>query len=235
MRFLSGQFAGRWLVAVAAVFAAAAAVSAEPLHKTAAIRRPVSLVRIGDVVLTANRETGSVSILNTDSLSIVGECPISKSLDDLIAVPHSNSLLAVDSSSHELIQIGIQKGRITAESVKVIHRVPVARYPVSVVAMPSGNLASVASRWSRRLTVVLFDGEESAPRVARTIDLPFAPGKQLALDDRHVLVADAFAGQLAVVDVRSGTIRSRRALNGHNIRGLGLGANRQRGHGTHQI
>src|SRR5262249_48051545 len=58
---------------------------------------------------------------------------------------------------------------------------------------------------------------------AKTIDLPFAPRKQLLVDhDCRLLVADAFGGQLAVVNLHSDKIESVRALPAHNLRGLAL-------------
>ena len=116
------------------------------------VRRPVSLVRMLDVLLIGNRDSGSISVLDGNSLSIGDEVQVAKSIDDLIAVPRSQLLLAVDSTSHQLIQVVFRKDRRATESLAVAHRVPVARYPVSVVAMPSGELATVASRWSRRLS-----------------------------------------------------------------------------------
>lgn len=234
MRIPIGQSVTGWLFAVLTVLASVAQARAERLHLRPAVRRPISLVQLSDVLLIGNRDSGSISVLDESSLSISDEVQIAKSLDDLVAIPDSKLLLAVDSKSHQLIQIGFRKDRRATELLAVAHRVRVARYPVSVVAMPSGQLATVASRWSRRLTVFAIGGQP-APKVTRTIDLPFAPGKQLALDDRHVLVADAFAGQLAVVDVRSGRILSRRELNGHNIRGLALSDSGRQVQVTHQI
>ena len=234
MRFPTGQLIAEWPLAVIVVLASAAMARAEPLHVRATVRRPVSLVQMSNVLLIGNRESGSISVLEAGSLSISDEVQVAKSIDDLIAVPRSQLLLAVDSASHELIQIVFRKDRRATESLAVAHRVPVARYPVSVVVMPAGELATVASRWSRRLTVLAIDGQ-STPQATKVVDLPFAPGKQLALDNRHVLVADAFAGQLAIVNVRSAKILSRRELNGHNIRGLALSADGRQVHVTHQI
>ena len=189
---------------------------------------------MSNVLLIGNRESASISVLDADSLSIGDEVRIAKSIDDLVAVPDSQFLLTVDSASHELIQLVFRQERRATEVLTVAHRVPVAHFPVSIVAMPSGKLATVASRWSRRLTVLAIGGQK-APRISKKIDLPFAPGKQLALDDRHVVVADSFAGQLAVVDIRAGKLLSRRELNGHNIRGLALSADGRQVQVAHQI
>ena len=55
----------------------------------------------------------------------------------------------------------------------------------------------------------------------KTLDLPFPPRKQLLIrNDSKLIVADAFGGRLAVVEVASGKVESVRALPAHNIRGL---------------
>jgi YVTN family beta-propeller protein len=74
------------------------------------------------------------------------------------------------------------------------------------------------------------------PRVAKTVDLPFAPRKQLLLPgDKKAVVADSFGGQLAVVDVEHGAVESVRALPVHNIRGLALSADGRRLLMAHQV
>jgi YVTN family beta-propeller protein len=62
-------------------------------------------------------------------------------------------------------------------------------------------------------------------RVERTIDLPFAPREQWLSPDGGVLVvADAFGGNLAVIDLPAGRVRAVRSLPGHNIRGIAASA-----------
>ena len=202
-----------------------------PFRAATALRRPVALARLGPALYIGNRETGSVSIFDLNSLSVIGEHPVSRRLDDLVAVPRSQSLVAVDSKSHELLQIVVDN-----DSLRIAHRTSVAKFPASVVVLPGSRQACVASRWSRRASIVAVDpAGTKPPQVTKTIDLPFAPGKQLVLDERHVLVADAFEGQLAIVDMDAGRIRSRRKLNGHNIRGLTLTDDRKHVKLTHQI
>jgi cytochrome c peroxidase len=59
--------------------------------------------------------------------------------------------------------------------------------------------------------------------VTQTIALPFAPRHQLAVgDDTKLIVADAFGGRLAVVDLARGEVDSVRTLPANNIRGLTL-------------
>src|SRR5262249_56270428 len=55
------------------------------------------------------------------------------------------------------------------------------------------------------------------------VDLPFAPRRQLLVPGTaKVIVADSFAGQIAVVDLQHKKLESVRNLAIHNIRGLAL-------------
>jgi YVTN family beta-propeller protein len=70
----------------------------------------------------------------------------------------------------------------------------------------------------------------------KVIPLPFAPRKQLLVEGgNRLIVADAFAGKLAVIDVERGEIAAIRELPAHNIRGLALNVDGSRLLVSHQI
>ena len=53
------------------------------------------------------------------------------------------------------------------------------------------------------------------------IDLPFAPRVQwLSPDESNLVVADAFSGQLGVIDVEMRRLISLRSIETHNIGGM---------------
>ncbi|OAI56222.1 hypothetical protein AYO47_09215, partial [Planctomyces sp. SCGC AG-212-M04] len=54
------------------------------------------------------------------------------------------------------------------------------------------------------------------------LPVEFAPRMQLLVDDTHVLVADAFGGRLALVDLKERSIKGLKPLRGGNIRGVAL-------------
>jgi YVTN family beta-propeller protein len=59
--------------------------------------------------------------------------------------------------------------------------------------------------------------------------LAFSPREQALLDDgRTLVVADAFGGNLAAVDVDAGKVISTREMDGHNIRGMAISQNGER-------
>jgi mono/diheme cytochrome c family protein len=189
-----------------------------PLIERPVLRHPVAMVSgTQGLVLVANRNTGTVSVLTADgdgtaSRSSVHEFRLSERLDDLVRVS-STVFAGVDSTRHELLTFEFDGRR-----ARQVMRQAVAQYPVSVIASSDGAVLCVASLWSRRLSLFQVEGLEPLA----VIDLPFAPLRQCFLNETHLLVADAFAGRLAVIDVRQRRMQSYLAINGHNIRGLSL-------------
>src|SRR5262249_34655838 len=114
-------------------------------------------------------------------------------------------------------------------AIHVLARQQVSPDPARILITREGTSCVVASRWSRRLTVLEVEqpsaaGEHPTLRIGRTIDLPFSPRELVELPERAgLLVADAFGGKLALVDFRKGSLASVRSLPAvHNIRGLAL-------------
>src|SRR5207237_438870 len=104
--------------------------------------------------------------------------------------------------------------------VQVRGRLPVGMTPVSVCPL-DGTRCSILLLWPRRVVIAEWQPE---PRVVKVVDLPFAPRKQVPVQGgERLVVADAFGGQLAVVDLRRAALESVRSLPAHNIRGLGQG------------
>jgi cytochrome c peroxidase len=208
-----------WLIAVGL----ADAPAREKTEAKPRVRQPVALVLADDEsrLFTANRRSGSISVLDVKEGRAVGEVGVGRTLADLAATADGHRLLAIDEEAGELIVVN-RRG----DDLEVSQRLAVGRSPVSVQLARDGSRCFVASLWSRSLTVVdLRAGEGLKPRVVRTIPLPFCPRKQLPLaDSERVVVADAFGGRLAVVNVQTGKVESVRTLPGHNIRGLALSA-----------
>lgn len=197
-----------------------------PLKDRVVLRRPVAMVLADDWLWVASRQTGTVSLIDVETGLVWTEVAVSTRLDDLISLPERQVLVAVDSESHRLITLQIAFNDDRPTDLEVLSVQSVAKYPVSLAASPNDKLVSCASKWSRRLTVLRTDDLVAGHGHARVIDLPFPPLKQCFLSDRFVLVADAHGGELAIVDVEVGRIRSRQQLLGHNIRGLCLTARR---------
>jgi YVTN family beta-propeller protein len=183
------------------------------------VRRPVALALAGDGVrlFAANQRGGSISVVDIVTGHTTAELNVGGRLSDLVATPDGSRLLAVDEESGELVVLGRGDWEPKPE-----RRVKVCPVPVAVQVSADGKSAAVVSLWARQLCIVDLG---PAPRVVRTVDLPFAPRKLLLVSgDKKVIVADSFGGRLAVVDMASGTVDSVRSLPASNIRGLALSA-----------
>ena len=202
------------------------------------LRRPVALAfaHDGRQLLVANRDSGSLSIIDTARLQVVEEITIGRRLSDLATLSDDRHLLAFDEAEHQLLLLERRDS-----GWKVIARQRVGRFPVSVQVTGDGTRCFVASLWSRQLSIVDItansrgDGQ-SKLTLSKSIRLPFAPRKQLLVDgDSKLIVADSFGGRIAVIDSRSGEIESVRSLPAHNIRGLATSSDGERVLLTHQI
>ncbi|MCI0360282.1 MAG: hypothetical protein L0211_17535 [Planctomycetaceae bacterium] len=182
------------------------------------LRRPVALAFSPDAsrLLAANRDSGTVSIVALAMGRVEREPAIGKRLSDLVAIPGTNRLLATDEAAHELLLL-----ESAGDELRVLTRLAVSPYPVSVRLSEGGKQATVASLWSRRLTFVdLTDGLKIRP--AGVVDLPFSPRCQLPLAGRdRLIVADSFGAKLALVEPSTGKLLDTRIFPGHNIRGIG--------------
>jgi len=182
------------------------------------LRQPIALELSADGawLYVANRDSGSISSISLVSAQLAREQKIGERLTDLTAIPNTSRLLATDEGRHELVILETR-----GKEVSLLHRIPISPYPVSILVDPNGKQASIASLWSRRLTVVSLDSD--GPKIKQVIDLPFAPRAQLFLPGPgKLLVADAFAGKLAIIAAQTFRIEAIREIPGHNIRGLGV-------------
>lgn len=178
-------------------------------------RRPSSILKTPGHLVIANRQSGTVSIVNLDQDQIT-EYSVGESLRDLVHLT-DHQFLTVDYQKNQMIQFRLEAGKLTVES-----RTDVAHYPQSIAVSADGKLAYVSSLWSRQITC-LQAHEHSAWTVVAKVDLDFAPGELLLIkNEQSLLVADHFGGKLAVIDCKEKTIQWNHQISGHNIRGLSL-------------
>jgi C-terminal peptidase prc len=182
------------------------------------LRQPIAMVLSDDgtQLFTANQRSGTVSVIDPSAGRCVAEVAVGHRLADLASLPDGRGLLAVDERAGELVLL-----RRQVSGLEVEQRLAVGSSPASVQVSGDGTLATVALLWPRQLITVMLDG---GLRVARMVDLPFAPRLQRFVDKNRLVVADAFGGQLAVVDVARGVLESARTIPGHNVRGLAMSA-----------
>jgi len=200
------------------------------------LRRPVAMAISGDghLLYTANRRSGTVSVIDTRTREVIAERRVGRQLSDIEPTPDGRFLLILDEAANQLLVL--PQVEITAESPPLSSLNPqpttlnlaVSPAPVSLSVTSDGRACFVASLWSRRLTKIdlapLYAGSKPAtPRIVAVLDLPFAPREQLLVDQqRRLIVADSFGGKLGIVDTASCSLATIRDLPAHNIRGLAL-------------
>jgi YVTN family beta-propeller protein len=203
------------LVALCGVIVLAAGRRTAAEAPAVGLRRPVALALSADGrwLYTANQRSGSVSVNDVEKGAAVAEIAVGRRVSDLVLMPDRRQILATDDDAHELVLLSGQ-----GPAVEVIRRIKVAPYPVSVRASADGSRAFVASLWSRQVSILDLSPQA---RPTKVIGLPFAPRLLLPVrGDQMLLVADAFGGRLAVVDVSRGEVVASHTLPAHNIRGL---------------
>jgi YVTN family beta-propeller protein len=162
-------------------------------------REPVALVPSsnGAWLYVANRESGTVSVIEVNRAEVVAETKVGESLADLESIPGGDFLLAVDEGSGRLKFL-----RPEGPRVEEVGGVEVGQSPVGLGVDPTGGLVFVSLLWPRKLAVVEVSWGPVGPEVtlAGSIELPFEPRCLAAIGRGKVVVADAFGGGLAVVD-----------------------------------
>jgi DNA-binding beta-propeller fold protein YncE/mono/diheme cytochrome c family protein len=185
----------------------------QPAH----LRRPIALsfTEDGRRLLVANQRSGTISIVDPESLTIRGEPAVGSRLSDLCVLPDGR-VLALEESAGELLLLQ-RKG----DDLHVAHRLAVGKSPVTVRAAADGSRACVACLWEHSVAIIELPAGRS-PVLGGRIAVPFAPRLLLPLPKDQVLVADSFGGKLAVLDTAMQRVASVRSLPAHNIRGVGV-------------
>jgi cytochrome c peroxidase len=229
---------GAGLVALPLILSGRASEPAPEKQPGTRLRRPLALLLADDdrKLLVANRDSGTVAVVDTQRLRVVSETRVGGRLSDLAASRDRELVLATDEEGGVLVALAYREG-----SLRELRRVKVGPTPVSVQVSDDLGVATVACLWPRRLLILDLasaakpdEQKEAAPAV---LDLPFAPRRQLLLPGgTKLVVADAFGDQLAVVDLRRKALESVRGLaEVHNIRGLALDRGRKNLLVTHQM
>ncbi|MEZ6134749.1 MAG: cytochrome c peroxidase [Pirellulaceae bacterium] len=182
------------------------------------LRRPVALdiSADGKRLYTANRDSGSVSVIDCVSLEVQAEISVGGRLADIsvFADGEREAIVVLDEAQSELLVLCEH-----ADGWVVSSRTAVATSPVRLIASSTGEHMYVTSLWSRTLSA--FEFVDFRPVPIATTDLPFEP-RELCLtpDGEHLIVASAFGGQIASVDATTLEQVHTRSILGHNIRSL---------------
>ncbi|HEV3343764.1 MAG TPA: cytochrome c peroxidase [Pirellulales bacterium] len=176
-------------------------------------------------LLVANQRSGTVSVIDTVGGKVAAERPVGGRLSDIVALPEGGHLVVADEGAGQLILL-----RWFEATLAEVGRLDVPAAPVSLELSPDGQVLAVSSLWAHRVTLVEVSSDKrdipgDGWRIAKTIELPFAPRKMCFVErGRKLVVADAFGGRLGIVSTDRAELLSLRELPGHNVRGLTLSA-----------
>ncbi len=210
---------GSLLFALSLAFAAASLPAHTPEKH---FRRPIALAWVGDGLLAvANRDAGSISLVDVERRKIVGEKVVGKRLSDLVAIPGNGFLVETDEEKSELLLLEA-KGSV----IEVRARAATPHSPVNVKVTRDGSRIVVASLWARRVSLFRVDVERGELHRERVTDLPFPPRLQwLDTAGERLVLADAFADKVAALCLPELRLVSTRTLPGHNMGGIALAPN----------
>jgi cytochrome c peroxidase len=199
--------------------------AAPPASEVRRVRHPVALAfnREGDRLFVANRRSGTLSVIDPRARKTLSEHGIGRGVADIAVLPGGAHILAVHQVSGFLLLFARRDDKIRPADL-----LDVGDEPSSVVVLPGGASCVVAATGSRRLFGVAIEppenvGDEPSLAASWTCDLPFPP-RNLALVDggKRLVAADAYGGNLAILDPEKGTDLAVKAIPAHNIRGLAV-------------
>jgi hypothetical protein len=153
--------------------------------------------------------------VNVADRRVVADIQVGESLVDL-AWAANGQVIAIDQDLGQLISFSMPDG-----NPRISKRIALDLDPRRVAVSDDFRLACVSGRWSKSVQVVVWTERNKLIR-RRPIQLGFEAEEILPLPDHQFLVADAFAGQLAVIDATGNRVTVTRQLHGHNIRGLAM-------------
>lgn len=192
----------------------------------ARFRRPVAIARLDENTAVVANRCGTLSVIDLDHWSVAAEYRVGTRLTDVAAA--NGRILVTDAAESRLNLIKVDRNH-----AEVVSQIPLPAYPVTIQVAADQKSCSVACRWARKLTFVTIGETLDA---AGDVDLEFCPGEQLHIPSRkRMLVADAFGGQLAVVNSSTRTVEAVHEFGAHNIRGLAISHDGQSLLISHQI
>ncbi len=164
------------------------------------VRRPIALAILGEKLLVANRQSGSISVIDRSQGAIVSEHSIASRIADMISRPGSESVLVLDDQPPKLWKV---TWKDETPSVRLLAELPFAGSKLAVDE--THRRIFLTAKWAHQ--VMLLQMDEAFERILQTetISLPFAPLELLPLpQENKLLVAEAFGNRLAVLDVKDG-------------------------------
>lgn len=177
-------------------------------------------------IYVGDEASGDVLQIAPESQEITLRKHVADGLRDLVRRPNHEQLLVADNANQELILLNA--AQLTVET-----RISTQVEPQYLAMAPHGDAVLVTDPWSRTAEWIQLD--DGSSRQSQPVTLSFEPGQAMAIDEHSFLVADAFGGNLAVLNFSDQPLAREFQLRGHNIGGLALSADNTEILITHQI
>ena len=170
-------------------------------------------------VFITNTKSDSVSIIDTDTLEVVGTIPLGKGKPNRIVFhPDGKTAWVVYDKSHDL-------GVIDAESRKLLKRVKIGGNPYNLAFTPDGRHLLVLD-WSSDTSndeVIFYDLK--AEKIDGRVEVSTWPAHGVfSRDGKLVYVSGETAGDVTVIDVTTRTTVGRVVHGGGDAMGLAVSA-----------
>lgn len=184
-------------------------------------RRPTALAASSNChqIYTANRGSGTISVIDLNTQSVTGEIPVGGRLTDVVTLDNSH-LLTVDRTGNRLVMLTRSNdGWVVADKLEL------SPDPVRLAVNRLTSQCFVTSSWSRTVTVVEIPSshqKESVLKQISTFDLSFEPHEIILLPNQRIVVTSTYQAHLAVIDTEQLELIREQRIPGHNIRGLAV-------------
>ncbi|MGI9518889.1 MAG: YncE family protein, partial [Pirellulaceae bacterium] len=160
-------------------------------------RRPckVLLTPDGDRLLVANRFSGTISLIDTASLELVGEGKVADELTDLVHWKEQYYLTS-DFANGQLVCV-----RVDGSEISVVSRIPTISFPQVLQLNRESSDLLVGGLWSRRIcrhSLPVDPQQDFGINAVR--DVPFCVAHLCPLPFNGVLTGDAFGDRWLVLE-----------------------------------
>jgi len=163
----------------------------EELTSSTRLRHPVRMAwgnHGQSQVIVANSNSGSLSLVDLNTRRVLAEQSIAESISDMLIPGSLDQVLILDDSQHGT----------SSEFV------PLAQNPTRIVIHPDSNRIAIASKWSRRVSLMSKGSSRKQPswwQIEQVIDLSFPPGELTFIPNtNNLLIADAFNGMIVMMN-----------------------------------
>lgn len=171
--------------------------------------RPSDIASAGNRALVVNSGSGEIAVVQGTQVesthrvgsSLVAIRPGSAAAGDEFLVTDQSGLLRV---------------KLSDSKIAVVDRLELSR-PGQLAIDYESDFVAVTSKWGDTVYVVRR-GEKLS--LVNRVPLSFSPGHVVVIDRGRFLIADAFGGNLALLDATKAEVVSQSKLRGHNVRGL---------------